>query len=751
MTMTGQRPISRWRGRCCRPRPPPSWRSSTGSTSASSAPSRMLLECRGRVIVTGMGKSGIICRKIAATLVEHRHAGLLPAPGRSDPRRPRRAAGRRRGAGAVLQRRDRRAAAAARDHQAARRAADRHDRRRRSTLAQAADVALDCRVSEEACPLNLVPTASTTAALALGDALAMTLLVAKGFRQEDFANLHPGGKLGKRLMRVEQLMHGGDAGADRVGHRRAMPDVIYEMSRKGLGMACVVDDDGALAGIITDGDLRRHMVSADRDLLERTAGDVMTTQPGHGGARHAGRRGAEHPRARGDHLGRRRGRAQRGARRRAPARPLAHRDVLRSARACHEPHVRLRVPRPCSSPCSSALGVGKAWERYKLRDGRWIDRRRLRETPHYMLGLNFLVDNQVDQAIDELTQADEHRQRRARDPDDPRQPAAARRDRWRAPSTPPVAAAAARPDPDRARLRAALPRPRLPARRLRRPGARGVSGSGAARPAATATRWSTCRSSTKSSTSGPRPPRARARSRDLDGGRARPTTSRSSGSCATRSAGRRRPARSSDAAAALQRGASTPTRHRARLPEPRRRARARRATCPAAIEAWEQLDAHACPTARTWRSSGWSAPTRRPATPARFVELCERLIAAASAGLARAPGAVAPSVGGRPARRGASICCSTPCRHNPHGLAIHQEMWRALLGARPSTPCWCGATWTSRASAVFYLDPHVCTRCRYRSTELLWQCPQCHEWNTFVEERIAPARGLAEVGDASPS
>ena len=128
-----------------------------------------------------------------------------------------------------------------------------------STLAQAADVALDCRVSEEACPLNLVPTASTTAALALGDALAMTLLVAKGFRQEDFANLHPGGKLGKRLMRAEQLMHGGDQ-APIVRADTPMPDVIYEMSRKGLGMTCVVDDDGRLVGIITDGDLRRHMV-----------------------------------------------------------------------------------------------------------------------------------------------------------------------------------------------------------------------------------------------------------------------------------------------------------------------------------------------------------------------------------------------------------------------------------------------------------------------------------------------------------
>jgi arabinose-5-phosphate isomerase len=146
-----------------------------------------------------------------------------------------------------------------------------------STLAEAADVALDCRVSEEACPLNLVPTASTTAALALGDALAMALLVAKGFRQEDFATRHPGGKIGKRLMRVEQLMHAGDH-APIVRTDAAMPDVIYEISSKGLGMACVVTDDGTLKGIITDGDLRRHMVSATH-LLERTAGEIMTTSP----------------------------------------------------------------------------------------------------------------------------------------------------------------------------------------------------------------------------------------------------------------------------------------------------------------------------------------------------------------------------------------------------------------------------------------------------------------------------------------
>src|SRR5207253_3549571 len=108
-----------------------------------------------------------------------------------------------------------------------------------SSLAQAADVALDCRVSEEACPMNLVPTASTTAALAIGDALAMTLLVAKGFKQEDFANLHPGGKLGKRLMRVESLMHAGKH-CPIVRADTRMRDVIYEMSKKGLGMTCVV-------------------------------------------------------------------------------------------------------------------------------------------------------------------------------------------------------------------------------------------------------------------------------------------------------------------------------------------------------------------------------------------------------------------------------------------------------------------------------------------------------------------------------
>ena len=138
-------------------------------------------------------------------------------------------------------------------------------------------MSLDCSVIEEACPMNLVPTASTTAALALGDALAMTLLVEKGFREEDFANLHPGGKLGKRLMRVEALMASGKR-CPVVRAATPMRDVIYEMSSKGLGMTCVLDGDDRLLGIITDGDLRRHMDTAP-GILQLTAADVMTRSP----------------------------------------------------------------------------------------------------------------------------------------------------------------------------------------------------------------------------------------------------------------------------------------------------------------------------------------------------------------------------------------------------------------------------------------------------------------------------------------
>jgi arabinose-5-phosphate isomerase len=148
---------------------------------------------------------------------------------------------------------------------------------RASTLASSSDVALDCSISQEACSLGLAPTASTTTMLALGDALAVALSEKRGFKEEDFANLHPGGKLGKRLARVESLMHTGDA-VPRVTARTKMPEVIYEMSRKKLGMTTVVEGD-RLLGVISDGDLRRLLEQRGKDALDLTAGDCMTRNP----------------------------------------------------------------------------------------------------------------------------------------------------------------------------------------------------------------------------------------------------------------------------------------------------------------------------------------------------------------------------------------------------------------------------------------------------------------------------------------
>jgi arabinose-5-phosphate isomerase len=148
---------------------------------------------------------------------------------------------------------------------------------KQSTLASSADIALSCAVTQEACTLGLAPTASTTAMLALGDALAVALAERKGFKEEDFASLHPGGKLGKRLARVESLMHSGDA-VPRVSPQTKMPDVIYEMSRKKLGITTVVDDE-KLLGIISDGDLRRLLERRGKDALDLTAGECMTRDP----------------------------------------------------------------------------------------------------------------------------------------------------------------------------------------------------------------------------------------------------------------------------------------------------------------------------------------------------------------------------------------------------------------------------------------------------------------------------------------
>ncbi|HEX6323809.1 MAG TPA: KpsF/GutQ family sugar-phosphate isomerase [Vicinamibacterales bacterium] len=237
----------------------------------------LLLSCKGRVIVTGMGKSGIICRKIAATLsstgtssfflhpAEAIHGDLgmvrdddvviaLSHSGETEELVRLLEAIRRIGAKLIAL-----------------------TGSPSSTLAKAADVAIDCGIAEEACPMNLVPTASTTAALAMGDALAMTLLERKGFKEEEFARLHPGGKLGRRLLRVEAAMHTGDQ-VPVVTEATPMADVIHEMSSKRLGMTCVAGAGGALTGIVTDGDLRRHM-TANQDLLALTAAHVMTKSP----------------------------------------------------------------------------------------------------------------------------------------------------------------------------------------------------------------------------------------------------------------------------------------------------------------------------------------------------------------------------------------------------------------------------------------------------------------------------------------
>ena len=237
----------------------------------------LLLACRGRVIVTGMGKSGIICRKIAATLSSTGTPALFLHPAEAI-----------HGDLGVIQSNDVVIALSLSGHTGETlRVAEAVKRLgavliaftgdARSPLSQAADVSLDCSVSEEACPMNLAPTASTTATLALGDALAMALSTRKGFKPENFADLHPAGRLGRRLMRVETLMQSGSA-IPVVGPDAPMPDVIHEMSSKRLGMTCVVDADGRLVGVVTDGDLRRHMATRP-NLLASHASDVMTPRP----------------------------------------------------------------------------------------------------------------------------------------------------------------------------------------------------------------------------------------------------------------------------------------------------------------------------------------------------------------------------------------------------------------------------------------------------------------------------------------
>jgi len=234
-------------------------------------------ESHGRVVVTGMGKSGIIAQKIAATLsstgspalflhpAEAVHGDLgvlmpgdvvvaLSASGETEEILRLLATLKRKGDALIS-----------------------FSCNMNSTLAQASDIALDCCVEREACGLNLAPTSSTTAMLALGDALAIAVSVKKGFRAEDFAELHPGGKLGKRLAKVRDLMHAGEE-VPVVSPTTSMTDVIYEMSSKKLGMT-TVQEEGQLRGVISDGDLRRLLEREGGAALSRSAGEAMNPHP----------------------------------------------------------------------------------------------------------------------------------------------------------------------------------------------------------------------------------------------------------------------------------------------------------------------------------------------------------------------------------------------------------------------------------------------------------------------------------------
>ncbi len=237
----------------------------------------LLAKCKGRVIVAGMGKSGIIARKIAATFSSTGTPSLFLHPAEAV----------HGDLGAMVAGDVVVALSYSGETEEVVRLLEPIKRLglhlismtgvAASTLAASSDVDLDVRIAEEACPLGLAPTASTTVMLALGDALALALLDRRGFTPEDFAQLHPAGKLGDRLRRVGQLMHTG-SDIPRVLPTTAMPDVIYEMSRKRLGVTAVASPDGKLLGVLSDGDLRR-LLEKNKDVLHLTAADCMTTMP----------------------------------------------------------------------------------------------------------------------------------------------------------------------------------------------------------------------------------------------------------------------------------------------------------------------------------------------------------------------------------------------------------------------------------------------------------------------------------------
>ena len=238
-----------------------------------------LLATTGRVVTTGMGKSGIVMKKVAATLASTGTPAHFLHPAEAI----------HGDLGMIIDGDVVLAASYSGTTEELLRLAELVKRlesvtivvltgNAESPLARHADIHLRTEIDREACPLNLAPTASTTATLALGDALAMAVLEARGFTPEDFAKLHPGGRLGKRLLKVSDVMHAGDD-LPRVSRATSMRDTIYEMSRGKLGITAVVDEGGHLAGCLSDGDLRRLLERDDGGLLEHTIGDHMVASP----------------------------------------------------------------------------------------------------------------------------------------------------------------------------------------------------------------------------------------------------------------------------------------------------------------------------------------------------------------------------------------------------------------------------------------------------------------------------------------
>lgn len=245
---------------------------------------RRMRDCRGRVVCTGMGKSGHVMKKVAATLSSTGTPALFIHPAEAI----------HGDLGMIVPGDVVLAASSSGGTEELLRMIDVLHRRgvpliaitgaSRSTIAERADLHLSAAIDQEACPLNLAPTASTTATLALGDALAMALLEARGFTLEDFATLHPGGALGRRLMIVEQVMHRGDA-VPRVGLEASLREALFEMTQKSFGITAVVDDGGVLCGVISDGDLRRLLntdpaaSAGGGAFLDRSVRHYMTPDP----------------------------------------------------------------------------------------------------------------------------------------------------------------------------------------------------------------------------------------------------------------------------------------------------------------------------------------------------------------------------------------------------------------------------------------------------------------------------------------